>query len=245
MRKGNGKRKIILLMALAFLCGLALTLYPHVNGRVVDSRVQTQAEAFLGRPGCTSEEPWQEEETEPVFCAGLLERMQAYNERIRMEGQSGLRSEEDYRTPSFCLSEYGLDDEVFGVVSIPVLDLQLPIYLGATKEHMALGAAHMSQTSLPIGGDGTNCVLAGHRGFAGASYFRYLDRLQVGDRVLVTNLWETLEYEVREIGIIEPDDIEQILIRQEEDLLTLLTCHPYASGGKQRYLVICERIGGA
>ena len=122
------------------------------------------------------------------------------------------------------------------------MDLEMPIYLGATEQHMADGAAHMSQTSLPIGGENTNCVIAGHRGYSGASYFRYIDTLKVGDLVYVTNLWETLTYRVSEIQIIDPHEVEKILIQPGRELLTLLTCHPYASGGRQRYVVFCERI---
>ena len=118
----------------------------------------------------------------------------------------------------------------------------MPIFLGATDKHMAEGAAHMSQTSLPIGGENTNCVIAGHRGYGGASYFRYIEKMQVGDSVTITNLWETLEYRVIQIKIIYPYQVEEILIQEGRELLTLLTCHPYASGGKQRFLVICERV---
>ena len=66
--------------------------------------------------------------------------------------------------------------------------------------------------------------------------------MQIGDTVTVTNLWEQLIYQVAEIKIIYPYEVDQILIQEGRELLTLLTCHPYASGGKQRYLVICERL---
>ena len=116
----------------------------------------------------------------------------------------------------------------------------LSLYLGATDEHLRDGAAHLSQTSLPIGGENTNCVIAGHRGYNGAPYFRYIDKLKIGDAVMVTNLWETLMYTVVDIQVIDPNDIEAIHIQEGRELLTLLTCHPYASGGRQRYLVVCE-----
>lgn len=98
------------------------------------------------------------------------------------------------------------------------------------------------QNFIPIGGKNTNCIIAGHRGWGGASYFRYVDKLQPGDEVIITNLWETLQYRVAEIQIIQPNEVEQILIKPGQELVTLLTCHPYASGGRQRYLVICERV---
>ena len=73
-------------------------------------------------------------------------------------------------------------------------------------------------------------------------YFRYIDKLKVGDMVSITNLWETLTYRVCEIKIIDPHDVTEILIQPGRELLTLLTCHPYASGGRQRYVVYCERV---
>ena len=117
----------------------------------------------------------------------------------------------------------------------------MPVYLGANEANMAAGAAHMSNTSLPVGGNNTNCVIAGHRGYSGADYFKHLDLLKQGDSVQLVTLWSTLNYTVSEIKIIEPYDVEQILIQDGKELLTLLTCHPYASGGRYRYLVICER----
>lgn len=116
------------------------------------------------------------------------------------------------------------------------------LYLGASDEHLAAGAAVLGNTSAPIGGDSTNCVIAGHRGWRGADYFRHIDRLQVGDTVTLTNLWETLTYTVADIQIIQPHEVDKIKIQQGCDLLTLLTCHPYASGGRQRYVVYCEKL---
>ena len=121
------------------------------------------------------------------------------------------------------------------------MELTMPVYLGASDDHLAAGAAVLGNTSAPIGGDNTNCVIAGHRGWKGADYFRHIDRLQVGDTVTLTNLWETLTYTVADIRIIQPHEVEKIKIQPNRDLLTLITCHPYASGGKQRYVVYCER----
>ena len=82
----------------------------------------------------------------------------------------------------------------------------------------------------------------GHRGYGGYDYFRYIDKLEPGDEVIITNLWDTLTYRVTDIKIVSPDDVNAILIQPDKDMITLLTCHPYASGGKYRYLVFCERV---
>ena len=83
-------------------------------------------------------------------------------------------------------------------------------------------------------------IIAAHRGWNGASFFLDIPELEPGDEVIVTNLWETLTYKVTGTEIIEPNDVDKILILPEKDMLTLLTCHPYGSGGRQRYLVYCE-----
>ena len=245
MLRSNWERCLVLFLLLLLLTGLFLAMFPIVWGAAMDKTISENAQLFLKRD--ESAEPTdsyvsesQPEETMP--CQELWEEMVAYNETIYTQGQAGLSCEYAYQKPSFDLADYGISDEVFGVLTIPAMELEMPIYLGATESHMASGAAHLSQTSLPIGGENTNCVLAGHRGYNGAKYFRFIELLEVGDLVTITNLWETLNYRVCEIQIIDPTDVDAVLIQPGRDLLTLLTCHPYASGGKQRYLVFCERI---
>ena len=142
----------------------------------------------------------------------LWQQMQSYNKHIYETNQAGLDDEDSYVDPSFILVDYGLNSEVFAVLSIPKLDLAMPLYLGATDRHMADGAAHMTETSLPVGGINTNCVIAGHRGWNGAPYFLYINQLEKGDIVTITNLWEVLIYEVVDTKIITPYDVESIHI---------------------------------
>ena len=249
MRSSKLRAFLIALMLLVFAAGLAFLLYPSLWGAAVDQKISLNAQGFLNRDATeptipevivTIDSLTEQEETRdyPELWADMVR----YNETIYTQGQAGLSCEYDYQKPSFRLSDYGLGDEVFGVISIPAMELEMPIYLGATEQHMANGAAHLSQTSLPIGGENTNCIIAGHRGYNGASYFRYIDKLNVGDAVYITNLWERLTYQVCEIKIIAPHDVTEILIQPGRELLTLLTCHPYASGGRQRYVVYCERV---
>ena len=248
MRGSKFRPLAITLFVFIFVIGLSLFLYPYFRGAMIDHEILENAEDFHSRVEVhptTNASTVIIDTTEPseeILYPDLWANMTDYNETIFAEGQSGLSCEYDYQNPSFILEDYGLEDEVFGVITIRAMDLEMPIFLGATDKHMAEGAAHMSQTSLPIGGENTNCVIAGHRGYGGASYFRYIEKLQIGDSVTITNLWETLEYRVIQIKIIYPYQVEEILIQEGRELLTLLTCHPYASGGKQRYLVICERV---
>ena len=252
---GKWKNVFILLMILLFLSGLFLLCYPYLYGKYTKDRITGNAEDFLSRvelPVFTrpavSTEPFQTDSVKEDEDAAVLQSypdlwadMVAYNESLFRDSQAGLSSEDAYEAPSFILADYGLESEAIGVLSVPVLDFSMPIFLGATNQHLSDGVAHLSQTSLPIGGNNTNSVIAGHRGWYGADFLRYIEKLKIGDEVVITNLWETLTYTVCEIKVIEPYQVEAILIQPQRELLTLLTCHPYASGGRQRYLVICER----
>lgn len=170
----------------------------------------------------------------------LYADLKRYNQKLYEEKQAKLVSTESYQTPAFDLTEYGFENNVFGVVRIPVIDVEMPVYLGATWDNMANGFAQLSETSIPIGGNNTNSVLAGHRGWYGMPYMRDVEKVKVGDSVFVQNPWETMEYLVSEIIVISPTDTKEILIQPDRELLTILTCHPYGVG-THRYLLICER----
>ena len=255
MSGNKGRKAAVILSLFLFLAGSAVTLSPWLHSLWVNYTMRRNVQEFLSyvevepyAPGQTSLRETTEKEGEtggsvlPTEYTQLWLDMQSYNQAIFEEGQTGLSDPSAYEKASFCLTEYGMESEVFGVLSIPRLSIEMPIYLGASKQNMANGAAVMGQTSLPIGGSNTNCVLAGHRGWNGAAYFLYINQLEKGDIVTVTNLWETLTYEVVDKHIISPNDVEAIHIQPNRELLTLLTCHPPASGGKQRYLVFCERV---
>jgi sortase A len=219
------------LAALLAVAGTCVMLWPVFMGHRLQSSAETAVQEFLA----------ERNETEKLYPE-LLADLQAYNQRIYVERQSGLVDLEACEAPAADLTTYGIEDEIMGVLEIPAMELTMPVYLGASDAHLAAGAAVLGNTSAPIGGDNTNSVIAGHRGWKGADYFRHIDRLQVGDTVTLTNLWETLTYTVADIQIIQPHEVDKIKIQSDRDLLTLLTCHPYASGGKQRYVVYCERV---
>lgn len=224
------RKKSLLLAVLLAVAGFCVLLWPVFTGHRLQANTDEAAQSFL--------EERKPEQQHPELLAAL----QDYNQRIYAEKQSDLTSLEACEEPAVDLAAYGVEDGIIGVLEIPAMDLTMPIYLGASDEHLAACAAVLGNTSAPIGGDNTNCVIAGHRGWKGADYFRHIDRLQVGDTVQLTNLWETLTYTVTDIQIIQPHEVDKIRIQPYRDLLTLLTCHPYASGGRQRYVVVCERL---
>ena len=239
---------ITLLFLWIYLVGMGILLYPAINNYYTSKRMESSVKSFYGTSptefGADNTEPGQAvQETEPPTpYPELLELLETYNRELYENDQAALNSLVATEQPGVLFSVSSQPGDVFGVLSIPKLELEMPLYLGATDKHMADGAAQLGQTSIPIGGENTNAVIAGHRGYNGAPYFRYVPELRIGDSVDITNLWGTLHYKVVETKIIQPNDIDAIKIQPGRDLITLLTCHPYASGGKQRFLVICERM---
>lgn len=223
-------RKIALvLVVLLAVAGICVMLWPVFTGHKLQADTDAAVQSFL-----------EERKAEQQYPE-LLAALQEYNRQLYAEKQSSLIDLEACEEPAADLTAYGIEDEIIGVLEMPTMELTMPVYLGASDGHLAAGAAVLGSTSAPIGGDSTNCVIAGHRGWRGADYFRHIDKLAVGDEVRITNLWETLTYTVADIQIIQPHEVDKIKIQPNRDLLTLLTCHPYASGGRQRYVVYCEK----
>lgn len=245
MRKKQALLSLFCIILL--LSGLGLLLYPSVNAWLEEGRIHQTVENFRAAVDMTQLPTLPDTfvtgpaEEAAVPYPELFEAMKEYNAAIYRNSQADLCDPWAYQAPVFNLVEYGIEDGIIGVLSIPKMELELPIYLGATADHLASGAAQLSQTSMPIGGTNTNCVLAGHRGWYGTPFFRHIELLEIGDEITITNLWETLTYTVSEIQVIEPNEIDEILIQPGRDLVTLLTCHPYGSGGRYRHVVYCER----
>ena len=236
----KGRKIAIGIAIIMLLSGISLLAYPNVSqyffqkqaGKAIDTfqSAVTQMKKEAKSDSAPGEDPLQ----------GLYQRMRAYNERLFLTGQASLVDPFSYEQPSFDLAEFGFSENIVGYIEIPHIDVYLPIYLGASKENMNKGAVHLSQTSLPIGGDNTNCVIAAHRGSLKGFMFRKIHQLEKGDDIRITNFKETLVYRVVETKIIEPDAINEIMIQPGKDMITLSSCHPLGSN-YQRYIVYAER----
>lgn len=158
-----GKKAALLAVALA-VAGLCILLWPVVSGHRLQSDMSAAAQGFL------------EEARQPY--SELLTDLQEYNERIYAERQAGLADALVCEEPAVLLRDYGVEDEIIGVLELPTLELVMPVYLGASDSHLAAGAAVLGNTSAPIGGVNTNCVIAGMmimvEGLGKAGFFRWL-----------------------------------------------------------------------
>ena len=119
-------------------------------------------------------------------------------------------------------------DGVMGYVEIPSIDVYLPIYHGTSEETLEKGAGHLDVTALPIGGLNRHSVISAHRGLPSAQLFTRLDEMEEGDVFYLHILDRILAYEVDQITVIEPEELSSLAPEADKDLVTLLTCTPYA-----------------
>lgn len=258
------KRKALTVVSLVlFVLGIALILYPSLSKEVNTAKTNSVIEDFDYAVELMNEESSSDatdnqtsnkkkdkkqnkkQQNMPVLDKELLDQLykdlKAYNDDLIINGQSSYGNAFVYQDAGVDLSAYGIYDGLIGYVSIPSIDTHLPIYLGANNYNMAKGAAHMNRTSMPIGGKSTNCAIAAHRGMINQTMFDNIVYMNEGDDLYIVNYWGKLHYRVRETRIINPSQTNSFLIEKGEDLVTLLTCHPYGSNA-QRFLVICERV---
>lgn len=128
-----------------------------------------------------------------------------------------------------------------GYIEIPKIGVYYPIFHGLSEEVLQKGIGHMEGTSLPIGGDSSHCVLAGHTGLPSSKLFTDLDTLQEGDAFYIHVLDKVLKYQVDNISVVLPSESESVGIVEGEDYVTLLTCTPYGIND-HRLLVRGKRV---
>lgn len=218
-----------IILILVFLTGLSLLLYPSVsdywNSFHQSRAIATYASDVAALDDQTYEKLWED--------------AQAYNKRL-------LQREEPLRQTEKRMEEYerllNVDATgVMGYIEIPELKVSLPIYHGVDEGVLQIAVGHIPGSSLPVGGKGTHCVLSGHRGLPSAKLFTNLDELREGDRFMLRILDETLTYEVDQILIVEPQEVDDIAIDPEQDYCTLVTCTPYGIN-THRLLVRGHRV---
>ena len=228
---------------LIMLAGLGLLTGPFLLGareekvqnQVVDSFYQGVGKAQTvptALPTVETQTP--QEPQDPFYQAA-----KAYNASLLSSGQEAMTSRSDLEQFALSALDYGYAENIIGTIQIPRMGIELGLYLGANSENMAKGAAIFGMTSLPLGRESENVVIAGHRGWRGAPMFREIQKLQIDDPIYVTTPWQTLVYRVFEIRIVTPEDNTWCKIQQGRTLISLMTCHPYGQN-YQRYIVLAE-----
>ena len=227
MRKKE--KKITVLLMIAFFTGIALLLYPAISD-YWNSFHQTKAITSYSE---TVSELKRED------YDNLLQQATDYNRSIADRNNIYELSEAERVLYNSMLDVSGTG--VMGYLQIPVLDLQLPIYHGTDETVLQVAVGHLEWTSLPVGGEGTHCVLSGHRGLPSAKLFSNLDKLAQGDVFMLYVLDEVLTYEVDQILTVEPMVVSDLQVEEGKDYCTLLTCTPYGVNS-HRLLVRGHRV---
>ena len=218
----------IILVGLMFI-GVGLIIYPSVSDYWNSF---TQSRIIMSYADSISEMDSDEYER-------IMSSARQYNEELKMKESRWTMTEEEW---SRYMSELNVDGAgSMGYITIPKIDIMLPINHSTEEKVLQSAIGHIEGTSLPVGGEGTHCVLSGHRGLPTARLFTDLDKLKEGDTFTLTIMNEMLTYQIDQIRIVEPTDYSLLQFEEGADYCTLLTCTPYGIN-TQRLLVRGKRI---
>ena len=225
------RNKIGILLVLMLFVGVCGLLYPSVS-QYWNSKTQTRAV-----------ENYQDilNSLKPEDYSALFEAAETYNAALAELPEPLV----DYRKLEGYDQILNINGNgVMGYITIQKLGVELPLYHGISKEVLNVACGHLQGSAFPIGGENTHCVLSAHRGLPHAKLFTDLDKMELGDTFQITVLDRTLTYQVDQIKVVRPDEIDDVQIIAGKDLCTLLTCTPYGINS-HRLLVRGTRIENA
>lgn len=224
------KNKIsTIILSLAFLAGLSLLLYPTASDYWNSMHASKAVADYSAEVTQLTKTQYDE-----IWAAAA-----AYNQSLRDRSGSFYLTDEQKEQYASQLDVSGTG--IMGYIEIPNIKLSLPIYHGTEDSVLQIAVGHLEWSSLPVGGEGTHCVLSGHRGLPSAKLFTNLDQLVEGDTFVLRVLDEVLTYQVDQILIVEPEDTDALKAEEGKDLCTLVTCTPYGINS-HRLLVRGHRI---
>ena len=208
------KDKTVIFLTLGFLVGICILLYPAFSNywnSKTQSRAITNYESVL-------------ENLKPEDYAAIFENAHAYNKAL-YETDFPLTDYPDVPGYSDTLCITGND--MIGYLKIDRIGVELPIYHGTSDSVLSRGVGHLQGSSLPVGGENTHSVMSAHRGLPSAKLFTDLDRMEIGDTFQIVVLDQMLTYQVDQIKVITPREINDLQIVEGMDYCTLFTCTPY------------------
>ena len=229
-RRGPSISTIILVIIL--LAGLGILLYPTVSDWWNSMHATRAIASYVEAVDDLSKEERQ----------AMLEAAFAYNERLSARGNNYILSEEEEAEYNSLLDISGTG--IMGYVQIPSIHVNLPVYHGVDEAILQIAVGHIAGSSLPVGGEGTHSLMSGHRGLPSAKLFTDLDQLKEGDTFTVTVLDHVTTYQIDQIRIVLPEEVEELAAVPGKDYCTLITCTPYGVN-THRILARGHRIGNA
>ena len=230
-KKTSGKLTNIVLV-LIFLAGLSLLLYPTVSDYWNSLHASRAVSEYAEQVNALDQDRYKD----------LWKQAVDYNRTLLDRVNSFTLTEEQQEQYDGLLNLSGTG--IMGYIEIPNINVSLPVYHGTAESVLQIAVGHVDWTSLPVGGEGTHCVLSGHRGLPSAKLFTNLDKIVEGDTFSIRVLDEVLTYEVDQILIVEPTEVDALQIEPGKDLCTLVTCTPYGIN-THRLLVRGRRVENA
>ncbi len=204
-----------ILLVLILVLGLGVLLYPTVSD-YWNSIHQSRAIASYIE---------EIESMDPVVYEKEFERAREYNARLTLKPNRFLMSEEEYAEYESILNLTG--SGIMGYIEIPKIECSLPIYHGTDESVLQVAVGHVEGSSLPAGTPGCHAVFSGHRGLPSAKLFTDLDQLEAGDLFVIRVLDQVMTYEIDQVLIVLPEEMDALAIDPKEDYCTLVTCTPY------------------
>ncbi len=217
------------ILILIFIGGISLLLYPTISD-YWNSFHQSQAISEYSEKIAVMDDKEYDK---------ILQDAKDYNKRLRENNNQYAITDQQAEEYNGLLDVSGLG--VMAYIEIPKIDCTLPIYHGVDDAVLQVAIGHLPWTSLPTGGAGNHIVVSGHRGLPSAKLLTDLDKMDVDDIFIIRVLNEVLTYEVESILIVEPQEIDSLVLVPEQDLCTLVTCTPYGVNS-HRLLVTGHRI---
>ncbi|HGF7569498.1 TPA: class C sortase [Enterococcus hirae] len=227
----NKKRRYLdSFMTLLFITGIVIFMYPFVSDRINDYLDQQIIRKY--------QQQAQQQKTEELekIQQEYLEKNRELAKSNSSPGSDPFAEEELEKVTQSTIQKHTI-----GVLSIPKINARLPIFDQTTSFFLEKGATLLAGTSYPVGGESTHAVLSSHRGLPKAKLFTDLDQLEKNDLFFIESQNGKLAYQVDQIKIIEPTDLDDLMIEKGQDLVTLLTCTPYMVNS-HRLLVRGHRI---
>ena len=206
--------KTVIFLTLGFLVGVSVLLYPAFSNYW---NSKTQSRAIVNYESVL-------EYLEPEDYSAVFQSAYDYNDALR-EVDFPLRDFE--QVPGYYETLKIEGTNIIGYVKIDKIGVELPIYHGTSDEVLNIGIGHLEGSSLPVGGESTHSVMSAHRGLPSAKLFTDLDRLEFGDTFQIRVLDQVLTYQVDQVKVITPREIDDLQIVEGKDYCTLFTCTPY------------------
>lgn len=221
-QKKKKKNNVLLLLAplLLFAAGAGIFLYPAISNYLAERQQTEVIHTYQAKVN----------EMDQAEIDAAWQEAVVYNENLAGDPvHDPFIMGSGYVLPDNYEEVLNVDgDGVMGYIDIPKIDVYLPIYHGTSEEVLAEGAGHLEMTALPIGGENRHSVISAHRGLPSAELFTRLDEMEAGDQFYIHVLDQTLAYEVDQIEVILPEELSLLQPEEDKDLVTLLTCTPYA-----------------